>query len=140
MNTQLKGNGKWGPVPLITAFSFFALLSTQAMSATSPDTTCDLGTIRGIYGIQMQGTRPVSPGVSEQVVGVVLRTYDGRGYFEQIDNIKGSMTGISPDREGSGTYEVNADCTGTTSFQPDPNSPAPLMISNVGKRVDTRGP
>jgi len=91
---------------------------------------------------------------------VVLRTYDGNGIFEQLDNIKGSVTGLAPGRAGTGTYQVNADCTGTTSFQPDPinnpnlviqeimvivadgneiraigQTPAPLMVTSVAKRV-----
>lgn len=122
---------------------------------------CSARTIRGDYGIQMQGTRPTPPPnpVAETVVGVVLRNYDGYGNFTQIDNMKGSVTGIVPDRPGMGTYEVNPDCSGITLFQPDPNnpnlvikerivvlrggreirsiteSPAPLMVSSVAKRI-----
>jgi hypothetical protein len=54
----------------------------------------------------------------ESVIGVVTRTYDGEGGFTQVDNIKGSATGIVPDRAGAGTYEVAADCTGVTRFDP----------------------
>ena len=56
----------------------------------------------------------------QAVIGVVLRTYDGAGAFTQVDNIKGSVTGIVPDRPGSGTYQVNADCSAVTLFQPGP--------------------
>jgi len=79
-----------------------------------------------------------------------------------LDNIKGSVTGIVPDRPGTGTYEVFPDCSGVTEFQPDPNNPnlvirerfvildngneiwsmaetpAPLMVTTVGKRVRKR--
>lgn len=146
----------------LIAWTFAALTSTVALGE-SEDTgqTCSARTIRGDYGIQMQGTRPTPPpnSVIETVVGVVLRTYDGNGNFTQFDNIKGSVTGIVPDRPGAGTYEVNPDCTGVTYFQPDPNnpglvikeklivmekgreirtiaeSPAPLMVSSVGRRI-----
>ena len=80
-------------------------------------------TIRGTYGIQMQGTNPVPPALGggiQTVIGVVVRTYDGTGNFTQVDNVKGSVTGIVPDRPGSGTYQVNDDCTGVTFFQPGP--------------------
>ena len=147
------------------AFALAALISPLAMSDNGkqgrPDKPCDARTIRGSYGIQMQGTRPTAPppnGVTESVVGVVLRSYDGNGNFEQLDSINGSITGIVPNRPGLGTYEVSPDCTGTTSFQPDPNgplviqerfvivdegneirsiteAPAPLMITSVAKRV-----
>ena len=95
----------------------------------------------------------------EQVIGVVTRTYDGAGNFTQIDNVKGAVSGIVFDRPGSGTYVVNADCTGMTLLQPGPGvsieermviidyghevrsitvSPQPLMISTVGKRIGWR--
>ena len=45
---------------------------------------CTEATIRGTYGIQMQGTNPVPPplgGGIQTVIGVVVRTYDGAGAF-----------------------------------------------------------
>ena len=58
---------------------------------------CSDRTVKGTYGIQLQGTRPSSPGGPiESVVGVVIRTYDGRGAFTQIDNVKGSISGNVP--------------------------------------------
>jgi hypothetical protein len=136
--------------------------ATQVLAdGSGTGTECSNRTLRGDYGIQMQGTRPTPPPnvVTESVVGVVLRSFDGYGNFTQLDNIKGSVTGIVPDRPGSGTYEVFPDCTGTASFAPDPNNPAlviqekfiildkgaeirsitqsppPLMITAVAKRV-----
>ena len=120
---------------------------------------CSDATLRGPYGIQMQGTRPSGPppAPAESINGVVLRTYDGEGGFTQFDNIKGSVTGIAPEpREGSGTYHVNADCTGETRFDPGNGieiverlmivrgggevftivaSPQPVMVSTVQKKV-----
>ena len=84
---------------------------------------CSDSTIRGTYRIQMQGTRPVPPpqgGGTQTLIGVVVRTYHGDGTFSQVDNIKGSVTGVVPDRPGSGTYQVNPDCSGVTLFQPGP--------------------
>ena len=90
------------------------------------------------------------------MIGVVYRRYDGRGGFTQVDNVKGSITGIVPGRPGSGTYEVNADCTGATLFQPGPGitieerfviveqgrevlsmvvSPLPVMMTTVQRRM-----
>ena len=122
---------------------------------------CTEATIRGTYGIQMQGTQPVPPpqGGTQTVMGVVVRTYRGDGTFSQVDNIKGSVTGIVPDRPGSGTYQVNPDCSGVTLFQPGPgitieermvivdhgneirsivSSPLAVMVSTVQKRIDHR--
>jgi hypothetical protein len=123
---------------------------------------CTEATLRGTYGIQMQGTNPVPPplgGGIQTVIGVVVRTYDGAGGFTQVDNVKGAVTGIVPDRPGAGTYQVNDDCTGVTLFQPGPgitieermvivdhgdeirtivSNPLAVMISSVQKRIDHR--
>jgi hypothetical protein len=81
---------------------------------------CSEATVRGDYGIQIQGTRPAPGGLTEAVIGIVLRTYDGEGNFSQVSNLKGSITGTNPDSQSVGTYEVNADCTGTIRAQPLP--------------------
>ena len=84
---------------------------------------CSEATVRGDYGIQIQGTRP-APGVPggpiESVIGIVLRTYDGHGNFDQVSNLKGSLSGTNPDSRSFGTYEVNPDCTGIILAQPLP--------------------
>ena len=81
---------------------------------------CSEATVRGDYGIQIQGTRPAPGGLTEAVIGIVLRTYDGEGNFSQVSNLKGSITGTNPDSQSFGTYEVNADCTGIIRAQPLP--------------------
>ena len=43
---------------------------------------CSEATVRGDYGIQIQGTRPAPGGLTEAVIGIVLRTYDGEGNFQ----------------------------------------------------------
>jgi len=120
---------------------------------------CNDATIRGDYGIQIQGTRVAPNGMTESVIGVVLRNYDGRGNITQVDNVKGSITGITPDRQGFGTYQVNPDCTGVAEFHPGANinleermvivddgreirtitaSPAGVMVLGVHQRVDEK--
>jgi hypothetical protein len=81
---------------------------------------CSEATVRGDYGIQIQGTRPAPGGLTEAVIGIVLRTYDGEGNFSQVANLKGSITGTNPDSQSFGTYEVNDDCTGIIRAQPLP--------------------
>jgi hypothetical protein len=54
-----------------------------------------------------------TPGTIEQVAGVVVQIFDGAGGFTQTDNVKGSLSGITLDRPGSGSYSVNPDCSGT---------------------------
>lgn len=121
---------------------------------------CSNALLKGSYGIQMQGTRPAPGGAGlEAVIGVVIRTYDGTGNFTQLDNIKGAVSGFAPDRPGAGTYNVNADCSGTTRFEPAPGvvieerfvvldygheirsistTPQPIMVTAVAKRIGVR--
>ncbi len=123
---------------------------------------CTNATIRGTYGIQLQGRAPVPPPFGagiQDVIGVVVRSYDGEGSFTQVDNIKGSISGIVPDRPGAGTYQINPDCSGVALFQPGPgisieermvvvqkgdeirtisSSPLPFMVSAVHQRIDKR--
>jgi len=100
---------------------------------------CSEATIRGDYGIQIQGTRPAPGGLTESVVGVVLRTYDGRGSFSQVSNVKGSITGTVPDAVGFGTYEVNSDCAGRIQFFPAPGVVVEerLVIVDDGREIRT---
>ena len=119
---------------------------------------CDNATLRGAYGIQIQGTRPSSPGGPlESVIGVVLRNYDGEGQFSQTSNVKGSISGTVPDSESFGTYQVHADCTAIAQLQPGPGIlieerlvivddgreirsatmlPPPVMVTGVSRKID----
>jgi hypothetical protein len=141
-----------------------ASVGTWSASARAKDSEkkggCSLATIKGTYGIQMSGTRPSAPGgPAETVIGVVIRRYDGMGGLEQIDNIKGSLSGWVPDRPGSGTYTVDETCSGVAVFTPGPgilleerfvivddgneirsmtSLPPPVMVTTVQKRTDTR--
>jgi hypothetical protein len=100
---------------------------------------CSEATVRGDYGIQIQGTRPAPGGLTESVIGVVLRNYDGQGNFSQVSNVKGSITGTVPDSQGFGTYEVNPDCTGLIRFQPGPGIllEERLVIVDDGREIRT---
>jgi hypothetical protein len=158
MHKRSKLLGLIGSVVVLGAYGSRSV-DAGAQSATF---ACDARTLQGTYGAQLQGTRPVPPPLSggiETVIGVVIRTYDGAGSFTQIDNVKGSVTGIVPDREGFGTYIVNPDCSAVASLQPGPGilieermvivrdggevrsmtaAPAALMVTGVGKRIDRR--
>jgi hypothetical protein len=119
---------------------------------------CSVQTLKGSYGIQISGVRPSAPGGPiESIIGVAIRTYDGQGSFEQVDNVKGSISGMVPDRQGFGTYTVNADCSGVAQTQPSPTLlleerfgivndgdeirsmtalPPPVMVTGTYKRVN----
>ena len=100
-------------------------------SASQSDPVCSTATLQGAYGVQISGTRPapsVAPGAPgfvgqlEQVIGLVTEVFDGKGNFTQVDNVKGTVSGISPDRPGGGTYTVNPDCSGNLIVVPVPGT------------------
>jgi hypothetical protein len=145
MKTSVKG----ASVALLVSAGLLLLVAGTHGSGTATSSEggvgfpCTDATIRGTWGIQMQGTAPVPPplgGGIQNVVGVVTRTYDGMGNFTQIDNIHGSVTGWTPDRPGSGTYQVNPDCTFATQFVPGPGAPVIEergVIVELGKELRT---
>lgn len=143
-----------------------AVLALSELGIANAQTICANASLKGYYGVQISGTRPApsvlnglqgTPGTTEQVVGVVIQIFDGAGGFTQTDNVKGSLSGITPDRPGSGTYSVNADCTGTYTVNnagspPIVNrfvladngqtlltavvSPQAVMVTSTGKKMD----
>jgi hypothetical protein len=134
MKTKLiKTTVKGASVALLVSAGLLLLVvagthGSGAATSGGPDVgfPCTDATIRGTWGTHMQGTGPVPPplgGGIQNLVGVVTRTYDGMGNFTQIDNIHGSVTGWVPNRPGSGTYQVNPDCTFATQFVPGPGAP-----------------
>jgi hypothetical protein len=110
-------------------------------SAPTADQPCSNATLKGAYGLAIGGTRPapfVAPearafvGQIEQVLGTVIQIFDGNGNFTQVDNVKGSVAGIVPDRPGRGTYTVNPDCSETQIVSPPNQAP----ITSKGVIVD----
>ena len=108
----------------LLAAAIAAVLSTAALADAEPRRYCSDSLVRGTYGVQMQGTRPVPgdpDGKTESVIGVIVLHYDGQGNVTQIANIKGSVSGIVPNRLGTGTYKVTDDCSVVIEFRPGPN-------------------
>jgi hypothetical protein len=153
----------WAPVVVVLG-AVIVLAGTWQREARADERdghrACSDATLRGTYGIQISGTRPSAPGGPiESVIGVVIRHYDGRGQFTQVDNVKGSISGMVPDRPGAGIYQVNEDCSGVTQAQPGPgilleerfvvvddgnevrsitSLPAPVMVTGTYKRTQTK--
>jgi len=90
------------------------LVSSASARAESEDGACSNRTLRGDYGSTVEGLVLPAPGVALPIRGVVMAHYDGDGNFTQVDHIV--FNGIPPTLKwtpGTGTYQVNADCTGT---------------------------
>ena len=148
MKTQLmKTSVKGASVALLVSAGLLLLLVSGIQGSGERSSVggfeCADATIRGTWGIHMQGTGPVPPplgGGIQTLIGVVTRTYDGMGNFSQVDNVHGSVTGITYDRPGSGTYQVNPNCTIATQFVPGPGAPVIAergVIVGLGNEIHT---
>ena len=98
----------------LVAVAGLSLPGTVTASNDNGPRECSNRTLRGDYGILVSGIRGLGPGVRESFVGTALRTYDGHGQFTQIDNGHGEITGFRQDVPAYGTYEVHANCSGTS--------------------------
>jgi hypothetical protein len=96
---------------------------------------CSASTLNGDYGLIVTGTRRLGP-VTETFVTLSLVTFDGKGGFTAQGVSHGATTGV---RKGpaTGTYTVNADCSGawTTNIQGVPPLPAEIVIVDRGREV-----
>jgi hypothetical protein len=102
--------------------------------------SCSNQTLHGAYGFTIEGLLNI-PGPGTQVRGVVLQTYDGNGHITQVDHVV--IDGTPPPeawRPATGTYSVNADCTGTATINLPSSSPQPplvvyFVVVNNGKEI-----
>ena len=88
---------------------------------------CSNETLEGSYAFTIEGLLAV-PGPGLPLRGVVLQRYDGDGNITQVDHVV--VNGTPPSeawRPGTGTYSVNADCTGTATLN-IPNSGGPPLV------------
>jgi len=102
------------------------------------DSGCSNRTLRGDYGASVEGWVLPGPGVALPIRGVVMTHYDGNGNFTQVDHIV--VNGAPPATQwtpGTGTYQLNADCTGTATINPSTGGFVNLMIVvvNQGKTI-----
>lgn len=96
------------------------LLLTLALIVASPlmshAKACSNSTLRGTYASTIHGTLFLPNGATIVVDGIAKTTFDGNGTFTQVDAVADNGN-ITPGwRPGSGTYTVNADCTGTQTI------------------------
>ena len=112
----------------------FTAMSTSVWAANDNrgdrdrDKHCSNRTLHGNYGLTIEGLLAI-PGPGIQVRGVVLQGYDGDGHLTQVDHVV--IDGAPPSeawRPGTGTYSVNADCTGTATITIASSQAPPLVV------------
>ena len=119
-----------------------ALIAGVPKPATADDDEegreCSNRTLRGEYGLVGTGTRALGPGATETFTTVSMVTYDGEGKFTAVGTSHGQTTGV---RGGpvSGTYHVNADCTGgqVTNIPGVPPLEDVFVVVDKGREVRT---
>ena len=130
------------PFPFAAAVvSLFLAASALWGQSSVFQTACSNSTLEGDYGFSVSGMKPSGPGAPvETIVGVAMTHFDGNGMLTQTDNIHGSITGLpTPDRPGTGTYSINANCTGTMILtnQGSPTLTLRIVVVDNGNEVRT---
>jgi hypothetical protein len=114
-------------------------------TAYAIETGCNLETLRGGYANSFQFLNANDPGAVPAPLadfshmpgaGVAQMTFDGRGNYTEKFTV--SVGGLILRLEGSGTYTVNSDCTGTRvlNINGGPQGiPFDFVIADNGKEV-----
>lgn len=115
-----------------------AIPSSVAAQDDGSGRVCGTHTLQGAYGLVGTGARGLGPGVTEPFVTISTVTYGGDGTFTAEGVSHGQITGV---RGGpaTGTYFVNADCTGgqTTNIPGVPPLEDNFVIVDNGREVRT---
>jgi hypothetical protein len=106
----------------------------DAVSSLQP--RCSNRTLRGSYALSIDGTIIAGPN-RLLLRGVAMREFDGGGNVSQVDftTINGAAASTEW-RSGSGTYELNPDCTGTMEIIQTDGSPTlrlRLVVADHGR-------
>lgn len=115
----------------------------SAVADSSDDVHCSDRTISGDYGWTAQGLVSTAPQAPPQGTFSAVGTahFDGRGNIAWLEHtvVNGTVLGAYW-TSATGTYTVNANCTGTAVVF-TPNSPVPVNLAFVvvkrGKEIRT---
>lgn len=118
-----------------------ALLGSPRLNAQADDNDgCSNATLKGDYAFTISGEILHSDRTIDYRSGIAMRSFDGNGNITFIDFVASLRPGFEPPgginlnpafRTGlTGTYHVNADCTGTAEedFPPPPGASSGQVI------------
>jgi hypothetical protein len=112
---------------LVATLAVVALLLTTAARAQ----TCSDVTLRGSYGYHAEGSLNPVPNVTLTFRSIGMTRFDGNGHLTWVEHTVVGGVSLAPGfTAASGTYQVNANCTGTAVIN-TPNSPVPLHLSFI---------
>ena len=123
---------------LITSAIACGLLAagTTTIAQSNADSTsearqCSDRTIMGGYGFSSEGLVIPAPGVTLPFRSVGTTHFDGKGNFVFLEHTVVNGTSLESGwTRSTGTYSVNADCTGMLTIN-TPDSPVPIQVSFV---------
>ena len=145
--------------PTLLAARLFAvltlLLALNVIPSSAKAHGCSDATLNGDYGFTISGFQPNPDGTTSPVKGVAITHFDGAGKLTQRDfavtagvplpGNGNAMTGFQFSTGETGTYTINADCTGSAEI--DLNAPIPsgstgvlklmLVITDSGHAIHT---
>ena len=117
-----------------------ARTAAAAAAADGSGPECSAQTLRGDYAFEIDGAILAGP-ATILLRGLAMTRFDGEGGLTQVDTATFNGAPAWPGwRAATGTYEVNADCTGSAEIVPP--APAPslrlrLVVFDGGRRVTT---
>jgi hypothetical protein len=112
----------------------------SAKDRSEDDRACSNRTLLGDYGFAVEGLILPAPGVALPIRGVHLTHFDGDGNLSQIDSLIVNGIPISDWTPVTGTYKVNADCTGTILLHPSTGGTfvnLRIVVVRHGKEIHT---
>lgn len=99
---------------LFTVFAAAAAASGAVHASDARPERCSAATLKGVYAYTVTGALTAGPAAGP-FAAVGRFTFDGLGTFQNVRTISRNGT-ILPQVAGTGTYTVNADCTGVVTF------------------------
>ena len=131
------------------------LLELTTMASATDDNGCSDGTLKGDYGFTINGYSPNPDGTQSPTRGIAITHFDGVGKLTQRDFVitagvpnagnGNAQTGFVFSTGETGSYKLNADCTGTMEI--DLNVPVPfgstgviklmIVVTNSGRAIHT---
>jgi hypothetical protein len=133
-----------GGIAIVIAASLAAVVAQAGSPRASADDDardreCSNRTLQGDYGLIGVGTRAIAGGATEAFATVSMVTYDGNGGFTAVGVSHGQSTGVRAGALVSGTYSINADCTGgqVTNIPGGPPLEDRFVIVDKGREVRT---
>ena len=99
-------------------FRISLFLLTLALAASSPvhASACSNSSIAGTYAFTLRGQIFLPDGSTLAIDGIARQTFDGKGNMTQVDAVATNGVLAPGWRPGTGSYSVNADCSGTETI------------------------